>query len=109
MDLTLNHLAHVRYTKTTDLGGRKGEVTDRVILPTYIPGDSVKALDVSTLTESEALKLQEYHEEYAEYVQNKMSTIFNFEDWLSHTKGKDISDLKYRTFKVDSIEVIKSE
>jgi len=109
MDLTLNRLAHVRYTRTTDISGCKGEVTDRVILPTYIPGDSIKALDVSSVPELEALKLQSDHDDYLEYVQNKMSTIFSFEDWLSHTKGKNVHDLKYRTFKVDSINVIKSE
>lgn len=114
MDLILNHLAHVRYTKTTDLGSSKykghiGEISERVILPTYIPSDNVKALDVSSLTEAEALKLQSYYEEYVEYVETKMATIFNFEDWLDHTKGRTYPDLKYRTFKVDSLLVIKSE
>lgn len=119
MDLKPNHLAHVRYTKTTNLGGRVGEVTERVILPTYIPGDSIKAFDVSEYSEKDALAFQTLAEDYAEYVQNKMATIFGFEDWIDHTLGvKSFSPLnemiqknglKYRTFKIDSLEVVKSE
>ncbi len=111
MDLKHNHLAHVRYIKQTDFGGgRKGEVTERVILPTYIPGDTIKALDLTDLSESEALKLQEQAKEYAQYVEAKMTTVFSFEDWRTHTQGVGtFPELKYRTFKVGSLEVIKSE
>lgn len=110
MDLQLNHLAHVRYTKTTNLGsGHIGDVTERVILPTYIPGDAVKALDLSDLPESEALAVQTLAHEYAEYVQAKMSTVFNFEDWITHVTGRSTPPLKYRTFKLHTLDVIKSE
>src|SRR5277367_5074748 len=111
MDLKQNSLAHVRYTKTTDLGsGKKGEITERVILPTYIPGDAVKALDLSHVSEAEALNIQDLAKEYAQYVEDKMNTILNFEDWISHTRGAvSMSDLKYRTFKLETLEVIKSE
>lgn len=111
MDLKQNHLAHIRYIKTTDLGGgRKGEVTDRAIIPTYIPGDAVKALDVSDLSETQALELQNFSIEYAKYVEEKMNTVFSFEDWISHTQStKSTPTLKYRTFKLNSLEVIKSE
>jgi hypothetical protein len=112
MDLKQNHLAHVRYIKQTDIGGPKGEITERVILPTYIPTDSVKALDVSHLGESEALMYQKLQQEYAQYVEDKMSTVFNFEDWISHTYGDGkifYGDIKHRTFKLEALEVIKSE
>lgn len=120
MDLKQNHLARIRYTKTTNFGsGQKGEITDRVILPTYIPGDAVKALDFTGLTESQALEIQAVAKEYAEYVETKMNTVFNFEDWIDHTYGAKSSSavydsiqkvgLKYRTFKLNTLEVIKSE
>lgn len=110
MDLKQNHLAHVRYTKTTNYGsGHKGEVTERVILPTYIPGDAVKGLDLTHLPESEALAVQELAKQYSEYVEAKMSTVFNFEDWISHVSGGTPPDLKHRTFKLNTLEVIKSE
>jgi hypothetical protein len=110
MDLKQNHLAHVRYTKTTNYGsGHKGEVTERVILPTYIPGDAVKALDLSHLSESEALEIQALAKGYAEYVEAKMNTVFNFEDWIAHTTGGTVPELKHRTFKLHTLEVIKSE
>ena len=120
MELKQNHLAHVRYTKTTHFGGTsKGEVTERVILPTYIPSDSVKALDVSAYTEADALLLQSLAKEYAEYVELQMNRVFNFEDWIDHSYGAKISSptyaaikrngLQYRTFKLAALEVIESE
>lgn len=119
MDLKTNHLAHIRYIRTTDIGGTKGEVTERVIIPTYVPGESVKALDVSDYLEKDALALQVLAEEYGEYVEHKMNTVFSFEDWIEHTYGSKSSSptydaikrngLKYRTFKPENVEVIKSE
>ena len=112
MDLKQNHLAHVRYTRTTDCGGFRGAVTERVIIPSYIPGDAVKALDVSDLSEYGAQQMQTLQKEYAEYVEAKMNTIYSFEDWISHTHGDGkvfYSDIKHRTFKLDALEVIKSE
>ncbi len=109
MDLKQNHLAHVRYTKSTDLGGRKGEVTDQVIIPTYIPGDAIKALDVSHLSETQALEIQQLQQEYIEYVEAKMKTIYSFEDWIDHTQIRNVAakaNLKYRTFKSENLEVI---
>lgn len=105
MDLKLNHLSHIRYTRTTDLGGVKGEKTDRVVIPTYIPGDAVKALDVSHLKEQEAFEIQRLHDDYVSYVEGKMKTIFSFEDWIDHTQTKTV-DLKYRTFKSENLEVV---
>lgn len=120
MDLKTNRLAHIRYTRATDFGGgTKGEVTDRVIIPTYIPGEAVKALDVSDYSEKDALTLQTLAQEYNEYVENKMRTVFSFEDWIDHTYGSKMSSpvyeaiqkngLKFRTFKPKNTEVIKSE
>lgn len=119
MELKTNKLAHIRYTKSTDIGGRLGEVTDRVIIPTYVPYDSVKALDVSDLSETDACVLQSLMKEYTEYVELKMATIFNFEDFVAQTYGVKSSspsydlfketNLKRRTFKLSNLEVIKAE
>lgn len=39
--------------------------------------------------------------EYSEYVEQQMSTIFNFEDWIAQTHPEiKLSELKWRTLKV---------
>lgn len=105
MELKANKLAHIRYTK---VGANGVETKDRVIVPTYVPGEHMKALDVSEAEPLEAMNLRALMEEYSEYVESKTKTIFNFEDWLDHT-GNTRRDLKWRTFKLSGTEVIKVE
>ena len=105
-----NEVTHIKYTRSTDLaGGRKGEVTERYIIPTFIPLPNIKALDVTELTEKLQEDIATLHREYTEYYRQRSQTIFNFEDWLEHTRGRHaFSDaLNWRTFKLDNVEVLE--
>lgn len=89
--------ATIMYTSAS-----KGETTKRVIIPSYVPNDSIKALDVSELTEAEQLSTQLFFAEYVAYQEERRATSFTFEDWLQQTHNVDIS-AKWRTFKLGGI------
>ena len=101
-------LTHIRYEKATDLGGgRKGEVTERYVIPTFVPQLNIKALDVTDLPEEERKQLQQLYAEYTEYYKQAVATLFTFEDWVSHTRGEDARpQTKWRTFKLENVEVL---
>ena len=102
-----NEVTHIEYTRTTDLGGgAKGEVTERYVIPTFIPHPNIKALDVTDLPEDARKALAEQMKEYAEYYRQQVQTIFSFEDWLNHTRNEVFSP-KWRTFKVDNVKVLE--
>ena len=105
-----NEVTKIRYTRATSYGdGETGEVTERVIIPTFVPLPNIKAIDVTEL----AVELQEdvaaLFREYAEYYRQRAETIFNFEDWLRHTRGPTVkvNPLKWRTFKLENVEVLE--
>lgn len=75
------------------------KVTSRVIIPTSVPRDTVKAIDVTDLSVADRTRLQQLHTEYMEYRANAMTRLFNFEDWVSHTMSLNIEP-KWRTFKI---------
>ena len=103
--------ARVKYTKATDLGeGHAGEVTERYIIPTFVPSAmNIKAIDVTDLDEDDRVELEKQLTEYTEYYQNAIKTIFNFEDWQSHTQGGMVTlpPVKWRTFKPDNLVVLE--
>lgn len=102
-----NHISRIRYTKATNHGsGQLGEQSERYILPTSIPSDNVRGFDVTQLSEGETKHLRDLWEQYQEYYQAKLSTIFSFEDWVEHTQpDSDIHSLAlWRTFKQRNIE-----
>lgn len=103
-----SELTHILYERATDLvGGTKGEVTERYIIPTFVPQPNIKALDVTDLTEEEREMLQTAYAEYAEYYKQAASTLFSFEDWLSHSRGDEAKPtLKWRTFKLENVKVL---
>lgn len=92
----------IRYTKN-----EVREDSDRTIIPTYIPGHVMKALDVTDLPQVDQERLSDLSEEYQLYYQQCAEQIFNFEDWISHTQG-DNSDqeLKWRSFVIENTEFI---
>jgi len=87
----------VVYEKSTS------ETSDRVIIPTYVPTDAVKAIDVTELEPAERQEIAALYKEYAEYKESFVNRMFNFEDWLEHTQGVSY-DLKWRTFKVAGLK-----
>lgn len=84
----------------------KNETSAREIIPTTIPSDNIKAIDVSDLSESEKAHIKELLAEYNEYVEHHRASMFNFETWVNHSKGEEIAP-KWRTFNKDRIKTTK--
>lgn len=84
-----------------------GTETIRTIVSfTEVP-ENVKALDVSNMSESDRANILELVGEYQNYIQNHISTAFSFENWVQHTTGKSLNELKWRTFKIKNIQPIE--
>ncbi len=81
------------------------EDTNRAIIPTRVPKPqtNVKALDVTSLSDSERKAMILAWEQYGEYIGNAMRTLFTFEDFIAH-QGILVSDIKWRTFKSNQLE-----
>lgn len=99
-------LLHIEYERSTDIGGQKGEITERYVIPSFVPAKNMKAIDVSKLKETERQRLLELFKEYNEYRELAMSTIFSFDDWLEQTSEPDIPLVAWRTFKMDNVKVL---
>jgi hypothetical protein len=97
-----NELITIRYTKVLSEGTT--ESTERVVIPTTVPGN-IKALDITDLAVEERDQIVEYHIQYAKYISNHMKQAFSFEDWLSHSKNVDFTP-KWRTFKPEQTEIL---
>lgn len=106
-NLKENQIAHVEYTRTTDLaGGHKGDVTERWIIPTFIPHQNIKALDVTDLTEEQRQVLEQRLAEYQQYYRAAVESLFDFETWVDHTYNEESPQLKWRTFAIDNLKDI---
>lgn len=104
-----NELLHIQYEKSTKAGsGEIGEITERYVIPTFIPAPNIKALDVTSLSEDERTDVATKYAAYSEYYRTQAKTIFKFEDWLAHTNSSEIAtdDLKWRTFKLDNVTIL---
>lgn len=107
--LKQGEIKHVQYTKATNYGSsQQGEVSDRYVIPTFVPHDNIKVLDVSGYSPEEQQRVQDLYQQYMEYYNRAISTLFSFEDWIEHT-GTDGSGLfdrdlvRWRTFKLPNI------
>lgn len=102
-----NHKAvDITYNKRVGGSGelKRFEITDRTIIPTHLPTDSFKALDVTGLTESDVSVMEKQLAEYAEYYEAVVNTVFSFEDWISLTYGEGADEnVKWRTFNKEGI------
>lgn len=96
-----NNITHIEYEKTT--GDRKGEITKRFVVPTYVPGNNMKAIDVTDLSEEEREEVVELHTEYVEYYKQAVANLFTFEGWLDHTRDNH-PNLKWRTFCMENVK-----
>lgn len=100
-------VAHVQYQKTTNHGGREGEVTERYIIPTYVPTHNIKAIDVTDLTEEEQKRMENLLAEYQEYVDIHRKSLATFEDWVTHSHGEDEKvNVKWRTFNMNYLDLL---
>lgn len=85
----------------------KKETSTRDVIPTFVPRQNVKTIDVTDLNEEQAMKMRELFEEYAKYYDDFVANAFNFETWCEHSKGIFITP-KWRAFKVANILDIKA-
>lgn len=102
-----NHEAvDITYSKPVGESGEinRFETSDRTIIPTRLPTNNFKALEVTGLTESEVSDMERQLAEYASYYEAIVGTIFSFEDWISLTYGEGADEkVKWRTFNKDGI------
>lgn len=89
--LKQNEPSAIKYTK------KDGTITERVIVPTFVPNDTIKAIDVTELSTDEAADMVEALREYSEYYENATKTLFKFEDWITHV-GRKTGTPKWRSF-----------
>jgi hypothetical protein len=92
MNLTEAQVATIIYEKAD------GEVTTRTIIPTSLPTDLVRAIDITELPLAEREQLLTLYTEYRQYVEAFKANMFNFDTWIEHTQGKAIAP-KWRSFK----------
>lgn len=96
MNLVENEIATIVYEKDS------GDTSARVIVPTQVPKDLVRAIDVSELDPAQRAEIAEMYVEYKKYVSTFMENMFNFETWVEHTHNKEIKP-KWRAFKVSGL------
>ena len=89
---------NIRYTKDN------GEVTTRTIIPTFVPYQNIKAIDVTNLQSAEIAQIETMLQEYSRYLEVGQARLFSLEDWIDHTAANVPPALKWRTFKLDNIE-----
>ena len=81
-------------------------MTTRVIIPVFVPSTkhrNVKAIDVTDLSQEEQKELERLIQSYDEYLKEQQKRLFSFEDFVSHTTGKDVSP-RWRTFKPEQLQ-----
>ena len=101
-----NEVVHFNYTRSTNAGGSKGEITERYVIPTFVPTISnIRALDVTDLSEDQRAALLALWNQYQEYYQTAVSLIFDFETWIEHSTNEQV-EVKWRTFKPDNIDLL---
>lgn len=101
-NLQEHEILQVSYTNA------KGEPSNRHIIPTRVPEDFIKAVDVSDLDSNKREAMQLLLKEYSKYVNQSLETIHSFEDWFEVTVGQPIEmDVKWRTFKLDKLDLIE--
>ena len=98
MQLTEGQIATIAYTSD-----RTGLSSSRTIVPFTVPADFVKAIDIDDQLPNEREHIAQLVTEYAEYRAQQLAKMFNFEDWLEHSKSIAFVP-KWRTFKLSGLE-----
>lgn len=103
--LKVSELSKIRYTKKTKTGE---EVTERVILPTFVPAPkhkNVKAIDVSQFKQQLQEELAGLMKTYHEYLEEKRKSTLTFEEFVDEYRNMKIGEkLKWRSFKPSQLE-----
>lgn len=100
-------VSQIRYTKVDQIEDLQYPTQDfRKIIPTFIPDQNMKAVDVTSLSEVEREIVAGLLQEYANYVKDTTKRIFSFDIWLDHTSNTDKIEgkIEWRTFNLSRIE-----
>lgn len=86
-----------------------GEQTDRTVVTLTDVPEFVRTHDITGLDQADMDYLLTKRKEYAEYVENFMRTMFNFETWYEHTTAQPLPEklTKYRNFSLHNINLIE--
>lgn len=96
MNLPENQLTTIIYEK------EGGETSARVIIPTQVPKDLIKAIDLSEATPQERAQIVARYDEYKQYVAAHLKNMLSFEKWVDHSYQEEYQ-LKWRSFKVSGL------
>lgn len=97
--LKVGEIQTVEYTKDGS------SPSTRIIVPVNVPDNNIQALDVSDLTAEEQKQTELLVNEYNQYLSDKLSTVFSFEDWMEHTSQPAVP-IKWRRFKSSGIKAV---
>lgn len=96
--LNKNQMVNIQYINNSN-----GEKTKRQIISTTNIPTNIKAIDVTNLSQTDKTDLLQLYNDYADYKRQELNKLFNFSDWILHTKGVRL-DVKWRTFKINNIQ-----
>lgn len=100
------NLVNIRYTKTSKDGD---EVTNRTIIPTYVPNGrsvNVGAIDVTDLSETEREEVLNLYKDFSRYRESIEKTVFNFDNFVEHTTNEKAPKLNWKSFNPNKIEIL---
>lgn len=80
--------------------------SSRIVYPIRVPDDAILALDLSDLDPADRTAVTAAYDQYAQYVEQFMQQMFNFETWLDHTSADPniAGNIKWRKFKLAKIK-----
>lgn len=81
----------------------KSETTTRVVIPTSVPKEVVRVIDVDDLTPPEREHMLSLYSDYREYTKAYLGGMYNFETWAEHAKNEKITP-KWRAFKTSGLK-----
>lgn len=79
------------------------KISSRTIVPTSVPIDAIKAIDVTDLLLTERLHIARLVSEYQQYVALQQARMFTFEDWVDHAYNERVES-RWRTFKLSGLK-----
>lgn len=84
----------------------KNETKQRTVVPSFVPSDNIKALDVSDLEIVEREQVARLLQEYKKYQQQVLREFADtFENYVEkRDESFDVAKIKWRTFKIDQIQ-----
>lgn len=93
-------LCSIQYRKSEE------DVSNRVIIPSFVPKQNVTAIDVTDLSDTERDDVLHQWNEYQAYKKQQMSQLFTFDHFIEQTFPLSEVKAKWRTFDMSKMEVL---